>query len=151
MVTGPNAPGGIFNYISRTGRTNEGVELSGRVGLLGNGRNPYYRADAYAGGRLAENLFYAVGGFYRWDRGARDPGYAFNRGGQVKGDTRPLSAMVDALARRDARDASRAAAPMAQAVDAVRLDTTDLDIAQAAEAARRIVAQAHARWSATRG
>ncbi len=70
---------------------------------------------------------------------------------QAKGDVRPLSAMVDALARRDARDASRAAAPMAQASDAARLDTTELDIAQAAEAARRIVAEAHARWRNARG
>ncbi|MBE7217351.1 MAG: cytidylate kinase, partial [Caulobacteraceae bacterium] len=36
------------------------------------------------------------------------------------------------------------------APDAVRLDTTGLDIAQAAEAARRVVAEAHARWRAAR-
>ena len=85
VVTGPNAPGGIFNYISRNGQSSPGHEISARVGLLGNGRNPYYRGDAYLGGRIGQSdFYYSVGGFYRRDRGSRDPGYAFNRGGQVK-------------------------------------------------------------------
>ncbi len=87
VVTGPNAPGGIFNYISRTGKSNPGLEVRARAGLLGDGRNPYYRGDAFLGGRVGgSDVYYSVGGFYRWDRGARDPGYAFNRGGQVKGN-----------------------------------------------------------------
>ena len=86
VVTGPNAPGGIFNYISRDGKSDPGVELRGRVGLLGNGRNAYYRGDAYAGGKLSDNFYYGIGGFYRWDRGSRDPGYAFNKGGEIKGN-----------------------------------------------------------------
>ena len=65
---------------------------------------------------------------------------------QARGDTRPLSAMVDALARRDARDTNRATAPMARAADAVLLDTTDLSISQAADAARRTVETARRRW-----
>ena len=65
---------------------------------------------------------------------------------QAKGDTRPLAAMVDALARRDARDAGRADAPMIRAADAVLLDTTDLSISQSADAARRIVEEARRRW-----
>ena len=69
---------------------------------------------------------------------------------QSRGDTRPLSAMVDALARRDARDAGRAAAPMLRAPDAALLDTTDLAIAQAADAARRIVETARRRWEEQR-
>lgn len=85
VVTGPNAPGGIFNYISKTGRDMEGTEVRVRGGLLGNGRNPYYRADLATGGRIGDNdLYYSVSGFYRYDRGARDGGYAMNRGGQVK-------------------------------------------------------------------
>ncbi|MEQ1495739.1 MAG: TonB-dependent receptor plug domain-containing protein, partial [Novosphingobium sp.] len=51
-VTGTNAPGGIFNYISRTGKSHSGLEVQGKYGLEGDGRNPYYRADAYFGGRL---------------------------------------------------------------------------------------------------
>jgi iron complex outermembrane recepter protein len=84
-VTGANAPGGIFNYISRTGKSNEGFEVQAKLGLEGDGRNPYYRADAYAGGQLGgSDLYYAIGGFYRQSDGARHPGYPMNKGGQVR-------------------------------------------------------------------
>jgi len=56
---------------------------------------------------------------------------------------------VDTLAdirRRDARDAAREAAPMRPSPDAVLLDTTDLDIDGAFDAARRIVEAARGRW-----
>jgi len=86
-ITGPNAPGGIFNYISRTGKSNPGMEVQLKGGLQGDLANPYYRGDAYLGGKLNENgLYYSIGGFYRWDRGARDPGYAMNKGGQIHGN-----------------------------------------------------------------
>ncbi|MEI6643883.1 MAG: TonB-dependent receptor [Novosphingobium sp.] len=86
-ITGPNAPGGIFNYISRTGKSNPGVEVQLKGGLQGDLANPYYRGDVYLGGKLNENgLYYSIGGFYRWDRGARDPGYAMNKGGQIHGN-----------------------------------------------------------------
>lgn len=86
-ITGPNAPGGIFNYISRTGKSDPGFEVQVKGGLQGDLANPYYRGDVYAGGKLNENgLYYSVGGFYRWDRGSRDPGYAMNKGGQVHGN-----------------------------------------------------------------
>ncbi len=83
-ITGPNAPGGIFNYISKNGKNAPGVELSGRFGLEGNVKAPYYRADAYAGGQAGEGVYYSVGGFYRASRGSHDPGYQTNKGGQVK-------------------------------------------------------------------
>ena len=83
-VTGTNAPGGIFNYISRTGKSNPGAEIQAKYGLEGDGRNPYVRADVYAGGQLSDSTYYAVGGFYRKSDGARDPGYAMNKGGQIR-------------------------------------------------------------------
>lgn len=84
-VTGANAPGGIFNYISRTGKSHPGYEIQAKFGLEGDGRNPYYRGDFYAGGNLGSpDLYYAIGGFYRASRGARDPGYNLNEGGQVR-------------------------------------------------------------------
>ena len=49
------------------------------------------------------------------------------------------------IRRRDARDAARQSAPMRPAPDAVLLDTTDLDIDGAFDAARRIVEAARAR------
>lgn len=83
-VTGSNAPGGIFNYVSRNGKSHPGIELQGKLGLEGDGRNPYYRADAYAGGAVGNDLYYAVAGFYRRSDGARNPGYPMNDGGQVR-------------------------------------------------------------------
>jgi cytidylate kinase len=52
---------------------------------------------------------------------------------------------------RDERDGSRADSPMRQADDAVLLDTTNLTISAAADAARRIVETARARWETSRG
>jgi iron complex outermembrane recepter protein len=86
-LTGPNAPGGIFNYISRTGKDNPGMEIRGRYGMEGDLKNPFYRGDFYAGGLLgADGWSYSVGGFYRKAVGARDPGYDLNKGGQIKGN-----------------------------------------------------------------
>jgi cytidylate kinase len=50
---------------------------------------------------------------------------------------------------RDARDGGRDAAPMRPAEDAVLLDTSQMTIEQAADAARRIVEAARARWNAS--
>ena len=73
----------------------------------------------------------------------------------ARGDARTPEAVADDLARRDARDAGRADAPMVRAADAVLLDTTGMSISSAADAARRIVEAARARWleqrSAARG
>ena len=53
--------------------------------------------------------------------------------------------MLADIRRRDERDAGRGAAPMVQADDAVLLDTTDMDIEAAFDAARRIVEAARAK------
>jgi outer membrane receptor protein involved in Fe transport len=83
-VTGPNAPGGIFNYISKNGKSNPGVEVQARYGLQGDASLPQYRVDAYAGGQLTDNLYYSIGGFLRTDKGTHDANYTLNKGGQVK-------------------------------------------------------------------
>lgn len=49
------------------------------------------------------------------------------------------------ILRRDERDGGRASAPMTQAPDAVLLDTSEMTIEQAFDAARRIVETARAR------
>jgi cytidylate kinase len=54
------------------------------------------------------------------------------------------------IRRRDERDSARAASPLVQAADAALLDTTQMSISQAADAARRIVEEARARWEASR-
>jgi len=84
-IVGPNAPGGIFNYVSKTGGQAFGGEVRTKFGLEGNAQ-PFYRADVNLGGKLTDkgDLTFNVGGFYRYANGARYPGYAMNRGGQGK-------------------------------------------------------------------
>ncbi|AQR60912.1 cytidylate kinase [Brevundimonas sp. LM2] len=62
-----------------------------------------------------------------------------------RGDPITFEAMLADIQRRDERDAGRGSAPMVQAADAVLLDTTDMDIESAFDAARRIVEAARAR------
>ncbi|NQY88632.1 MAG: TonB-dependent receptor [Colwellia sp.] len=84
-ITGANAPGGIFNYLSKTGASHPGSIISGKFGSEGGkGRNPYYRTDFYHGSQITDQLSFAVGGFYRDSTGARDPGYSMNHGGQIR-------------------------------------------------------------------
>ena len=58
--------------------------------------------------------------------------------------------VLDDIRRRDERDTARAASPLVQAEDAALLDTTTMSISQAADAARRIVEAARARWEQSR-
>jgi iron complex outermembrane recepter protein len=87
-ILGANAPGGIFNYVSKVGGQKFGGEVRTRLGLEGNGRNPYYRGDVNIGGPLnrAGDLTYNLGGFYRHANGPKYPGYPLSFGGQVKGN-----------------------------------------------------------------
>ena len=62
-----------------------------------------------------------------------------------RGETIAYEDMLADIIRRDERDAGRGAAPMVQADDAVLLDTTDMDIETAFDAARRIVEAARVR------
>ncbi|MEA5460823.1 TonB-dependent receptor [Arcicella sp. LKC2W] len=85
-ILGNNAPGGIFNYVSKTGKKTFEGEIRTKYGLEGDGINPYYRVDANIGGPLNKDksLTYNIGGFWRQADGARYPGYPMNNGGQIK-------------------------------------------------------------------
>ncbi|WP_294217461.1 TonB-dependent receptor [uncultured Chryseobacterium sp.] len=83
-ITAANAPGGIFNYISKTGGNKFSGEIRAKYGVQGADNSGFHRIDADFGGPLGDNWFYNIGGFYRYDLGARYPGYPFNNGGQVK-------------------------------------------------------------------
>ena len=75
-----NAPGGIINFISKTGSNT----TSGTARLTG-GTSGLFRADLNVGGALIEDkLFFNIGGFYRVDNGIRNPGFKANNGGQIK-------------------------------------------------------------------
>ncbi len=85
-ILGPNAPGGLFNYVSKKGGQTLGGEVRTRVGLEGNGQNLYLRGDFNIGGPLSKDksLTFNVGGFYRNADGPKNPGYKLSYGGQVK-------------------------------------------------------------------
>ncbi len=57
-----------------------------------------------------------------------------------------LEAVLADIRERDERDSSRAASPLTKADDAVLLDTSEMTIDLAADAARRIVEAARGRW-----
>ena len=61
-----------------------------------------------------------------------------------------LEAVLADIRERDERDSSRAASPLTRADDAVLLDTSEMTIEQAADAARRIVEAARGRWEQSR-
>ena len=68
----------------------------------------------------------------------------------ARGESLTFEDMLEDIRRRDARDSGRADAPMVMADDAVLLDTTEMTIEQATDAARRIVEAARARWEQSR-
>jgi len=82
-ITALNAPGGIYNFISRGVSNNFGGEVQVHGGVQGE-NNPYYKIDAVFGGPLGNNWFFNAGGHYRYDDGARNIDFTFSKGGQVK-------------------------------------------------------------------
>ena len=84
VITSANAPGGIFNFISKTGGEKFGGQMLVTGGLQGES-NPLLRYDINLGGLLADNgLTYNIGGFYRYDQGARNTDITWENGGQLK-------------------------------------------------------------------
>lgn len=74
-----NAPGGVINFISKTGKE-EGGTVIGTLGLDYN----EYRLDFNYGGRLGEKTLFNIGGFWREGVGPRNAGYNGNSGYQIK-------------------------------------------------------------------
>lgn len=68
----------------------------------------------------------------------------------AQGEAATYDEILADIVKRDARDGGRADSPMRPAEDAVLLDTSGMTIEQAADAARRIVEAARARWENSR-
>jgi outer membrane receptor protein involved in Fe transport len=76
-----NAPGGVFNFISKTG----GNSLEGNVGISAGLDYNEQRYDFDYGGPLADGWRFHIGGFYRTGEGVRSVGYDnAEDGGQIK-------------------------------------------------------------------
>lgn len=74
-----NSPGGIVNFISKTGE-----EEGGQIQLSSGLDHELGRADFNYGARLSDSVRFNIGGFYRQGEGPRAAGYNAFRGGQVK-------------------------------------------------------------------
>jgi outer membrane receptor protein involved in Fe transport len=76
-----NSPGGLINFISKTG------EDGGQAGLsFGLGQHTGTRADFSFGGSFGNGWKFQLGGFQRAGEGPRDAGYNTENGGQVRGN-----------------------------------------------------------------
>ena len=74
-----NSPGGVINFISKTGRQ-EGGAVGGTVGI----DHETFRLDFDYGGSVTDSSYFHVGGYYRAGEGARDIGFDGFNGGQIK-------------------------------------------------------------------
>jgi len=74
-----NSPGGLINFISKTGE-----QEGGAIALTAGLDYGQYRADFDLGGKLGDSTRFHVGGFFRQGEGPRRAGYDAQRGGQVK-------------------------------------------------------------------
>ncbi|MGH6908062.1 MAG: (d)CMP kinase, partial [Aestuariivirga sp.] len=54
---------------------------------------------------------------------------------EAQGETMDYESVLAHIRARDRRDSTRATAPLVAAVDAITIDTSDMDIGQAVEAA----------------
>lgn len=75
-----NAPGGIINFISKTGGETTKGAFTETIGLT----YLHSLTGFDIGGPISKNLRYHIGGFYRAGDGIRSPGYTANNGGQIK-------------------------------------------------------------------
>ena len=76
---GSNTPGAIVNLINYTG----GPEVRGNL-MASGGTGALARTDFNVNGPIGPDWRFNVGGFYRYNRGVRDPGFPGTTGGQLK-------------------------------------------------------------------
>ena len=75
------APGGIINYVSKTGEEDGGsIALSKGLGY------DHTRLDMGYGGRIAPKTRFSIGGFYRTGDGGRPGAKGTEEGGQIRGN-----------------------------------------------------------------
>lgn len=74
-----NAPGGIINIISKTGKAEGGM-----IGTTFGANYDSFRTDFSYGTEIADKLYLHAGGFYRAGEGIRDADFTANNGGQFK-------------------------------------------------------------------
>ncbi len=76
-----NSPGGIVNFISKTG-----AETGGAAGLTAGLDRRQFRLDANYGGKIGPSTTFHIGGFQRVGDGGRPTGFNAENGGQIRGN-----------------------------------------------------------------
>ncbi len=85
-ILATNSPGGIINFISKTGE-----EKGGSIGVSTGLGYDSKRLDFDYGGPLSDRARFFIGGFYRSGEGVRHTGVTSEQGGQIRGNvTREL-------------------------------------------------------------
>ncbi|MCC5827357.1 TonB-dependent receptor [Alkalimonas sp.] len=74
-----NSPGGIINFVSKTG-----LEPGGSVAFTTGLNYDSFRTDFEYGGDINNDMRFHLGGFVRQGEGVRDPGYQGEKGYQLK-------------------------------------------------------------------
>lgn len=74
-----NSPGGIINFISKTGE-----EVGGAIGLTAGLKPREFRVDANYGAQIGEKTRLHIGGFERFGEGGRPTGFNAANGGQIR-------------------------------------------------------------------
>lgn len=116
-----NAPGGIVNFISKTGE-----EEGGSIGLTQGVDYDSTRVDAEYGGKLAPRTRFFVGGFYRRGEGVRKTGVTSEKGGQLRANvTREFDNGYLRLSFKHLDDRTPTALPVPVTVSNGRIDRVD--------------------------
>jgi outer membrane receptor protein involved in Fe transport len=74
-----NSPGGLINFISKTGDSD-----GGSIGLTLGVDFDSFRTDFEYGGEINNDTYFHIGGFFREGDGPKDVGFNSNSGGQIK-------------------------------------------------------------------
>lgn len=108
-----NSPGGIINFISKTG------EHQGGSIAISSGLNfDQFRTDFEFGGDINNDMRFHFGGFVRQGEGVRDPGYQGERGYQIKANvTKEFSAGYVRVYAKHLNDRAASYMPMPMYAD----------------------------------
>ena len=116
-----NSPGGIINFVSKTGDTN-----GGSVAFTSGINYDSFRTDFEYGAELNSDTRFHIGGFVRQGEGIRDPGYQGETGYQLKANlTREFNSGYVRLYVKHLNDKAASYMPMPMLADGSSVDGFD--------------------------
>ncbi len=115
-----NGPGGIINFISKTGQ-----EAGGSVGTTVGVDYQSYRTDFEYGAPLGNDVSFHIGGFFREGEGPRRANHTVNKGGQIKANlTKNFENGIATVFYKNLNDRTAAYMPMPIEVSGTNADPT---------------------------